>query len=65
MTIEWDITFFEGFGENLSSSKIHIVTLVWQLKSYSLHIEMSGLVSALPSKFKKKLTHHFNISLNY
>ena len=66
MTSKWDITFFEGFGENLSFSKIHIVTLVWQLKSYSLHIEMSGLVSALPSKFKKKINcHHLNISLNY
>ena len=47
---------FEEFGEKLSFSKILIVTLVWRLKSYSLHIEMSGLVSTLSSKFKKILT---------
>ena len=57
---------FEEFGEKLSFSKILIVTLVWRLKSYSLHIEMSGLVSTLSSKFKKNINyHHFNISFNY
>ena len=46
---------FEGFGEKLSFSKILIVTLVWQLKSYSLHIANEWISIYLTIKIQNKI----------